>query len=303
MNIHTNKVEFIGALYGFGQAALWGIFPVFVQREVQDMPPLTFAALSILLGTVPALVWLIQSRRWHEYKNPHIYIPLCIVALCSAVLPYGILFLGASMTSGVNTSMLLLTEVIFLMIFSHTIGEKTTWLKLLGAAGVFAGAVVMMYQGNMRFSIGDLLIIVSTIPYFFGNFYGKKLLTVISPQTIMVFRFFFGGIILFGIARIFEGEVAITSLVQAHFGSLLINGVILIGIGKILWYESFKRLDISKAVLISMTFPLFSILMLLLFGEIISMQQWIGISVMIVGVFATLLRPSVDPMKTKYARL
>ncbi len=198
------KQETVGIIYGFCQAALWGIFPVFVQREVQHIPPLTFAALSTLLGTVPSLIWLIGTGRWHEYKNRHIYIPLCSVALCSVVLPYGMLFLGASMTSGVNTSMLLLTEIIFLMIFSHTIGEKTTTLKIVGASGVFIGGVIMMYHQGAQFSIGDILIVASTIPYFFGNFYGKTLLTVISPQTIMTFRFFFGGIILFVIARFFE---------------------------------------------------------------------------------------------------
>lgn len=119
----------------------------------------------------------------------------------------------------------------------------------------------------------------------------------------MVFRFLVGGIILFVTARLFERETAIIPLIQAHPWILLINGLILLGVGKILWYESFKRLDISKAVLIGMTFPLFSLALLLILGEKITLQQWIGTSIMLLGVFATLIRPSVDPMKTKYATL
>ena len=290
-------------LYGFLQAASLGVFVVFVHQRVQEIPPLTFAALSTLLGAIPPLIWLLRSRSWQEYNNRQIYIPLCIVALCSSVLPYGMLFLGASMTSGLNTSMLLLTEIIFLMIFSHLIGEKTTTLKVIGATGVFVGAVIMMYQAGAQFRVGDLLVTLSTVPYFFGNFYSKKLLMVVSLQAIMLFRFVAGGMILLIIARFFEREVAVIPLIQTYFLTLLISGIIFLGVGKILWYESLKRMDISKAVLIAMTFPLFSLALLLVLGEKITIQQWIGSSIMIVGVFVTLLRPSVDPMKTKYATL
>lgn len=299
----NNKRETVGIVYGFLQAALWGVFPVFVQRGVQDMPPLTFASLSTFLGGVLPLLWLVKTRRWNEYKNFRIYFPLCIVAICSTVLPYGMLFIGASMTSGVNTSVLLLTEIIFLMIFSHVIGEKTTVLKAIGALGVFVGAVIMMYHDGLDFRLGDALVVASTIPYFFGNFYGKKLLTIIAPQTIMVFRFFVGGLILFVTALIFERETTIIPLIQTHPWTLLINGLILLGVGKILWYQSLKHLDISKAVLIAMTFPLFSLGYLLILGEKITTQQWIGSAIMILGVFATVMRPSVDPMSTKYAHL
>ena len=105
MNTENNRRESVGALYGLAQAALLGVFLVFVHRGVQEIPPLTFAALSTLLGALPPLIWLLRSRSWHEYKNRQMYIPLCIVALCSSVLPYGMLFLGASMTSGLNTAM------------------------------------------------------------------------------------------------------------------------------------------------------------------------------------------------------
>jgi drug/metabolite transporter (DMT)-like permease len=44
------------------------------------------------------------------------------------------------------------------------------------------------------------------------------------------------------------------------------------------WYEAFGRLDISKAISLSMTFPLFSLIMLAgIFKEAISSYQWLGI--------------------------
>ena len=76
----------------------------------------------------------------------------------------------------------------------------------------------------------------------------------------------------------------------------------LLGIQNIAWYEGLKRLDISKAVSLTMTFPLFSLLVLIaVFKEVPSITQWIGIAIMAIGVYFSIKRSSVDPALTKYA--
>jgi len=50
--------------------------------------------------------------------------------------------------------MLLLAEIVFTMIFTPFIGEKNTALKMLGAGGVFVGALFIMYQGSFSFNMG-----------------------------------------------------------------------------------------------------------------------------------------------------
>ncbi|HXW68825.1 MAG TPA: DMT family transporter, partial [Dissulfurispiraceae bacterium] len=83
---------------------------------------------------------------------------------------------------------------------------------------------------------------------------------------------------------------------------LFFTGLVLLGIGKIMWYEALGRLDISKAISLSMTFPLFSLILLIgIFKETVSSYQWIGIVIMMLGVFFSIKRPSVDPGLTKYA--
>jgi drug/metabolite transporter (DMT)-like permease len=51
-----------------------------------------------------------------------------------------------------------------------------------------------------------------------------------------------------------------------------------------------------------MTFPLFSLVLLIgVFKEGVSPYQWIGIALMMGGVFFSIRRASVDPRLTKYA--
>ena len=225
-----------------------------------------------------------------------------MITICIVIVPYILLFIGASKTSGVNTSVLLLSEIIFTLIFTHFIGEKTTGYKLMGAGGVFIGALFILYNGSFQLNIGDILIIISTITYPIGNFYAKKALNVVSPAIILFTRFLLGGLFILGFALIVEPNVNFGEIISNYWLYILFSGLILLGIGKVIWYEGLKRVDISKAISLTMTFPLFSLLVLVaIFKESVSIYQWIGIIIMMIGVFFSIKRPSVDPQTTKYA--
>lgn len=300
----NKKQENIGVIYAILAALLWGLFPVLVNHGVQTIPPLTFAALSVLIAALGAFIYALLQGKLKEFKNKNSYFPLLMITVCIVIIPYTLFFIGAKMTSGVNTSMLLLAEIIFTLIVTPLIGEKNTSYKILGAGGVFLGALFIMYNGTFSLNFGDILIILSTVTYPIGNFYAKKALNLVSPTMILLVRSLFGGLFLLGLALIFEKEITISNVLVNHWVLILFNGLVLLGLSKIIWYECLKRLDISKAISITMTYPLFSLITLIIFfGEKISTYQWIGIIIMMVGVYYSIRRRSVDPKITKYSPL
>lgn len=104
------------------------------------------------------------------------------------------------------------------------------------------------------------------------------------------------------LAMIAETQTSAINIIHIDWPILLFTGLILLGVGKIVWYEALARLDISKAISLSMTFPLFSLIILIgIFKEPVSHYQWIGTIIMFVGVFFSIRRSSVDPKLTKYA--
>jgi len=291
-----------GVILALCSAALWGIFPVMVNRGSRIMPPLTFAAVSTLCAASGSLLYLTVKGRWGELRRKEAYASLLMITLCIVIIPYTLFFTGSAMTSGVNTSVLLLSEIVFTLLFTPLIGEKTTVGKLAGAIGVGGGALLILYNGSFRLNVGDLLIIVSTATYPVGNFYAKKALNSVSAATILFVRFLLGGLFLLCLAAQFEGPGGLSRALTYELHFVLFTGLVLLGAGKILWYEALARLDISKAISLGMTFPVFSLLLLVgVFREPVSSYQWLGISVMAVGVIFSIRRRSVDPAMTKYS--
>ena len=289
------KMAFIAAIFG-------GLFPVVINRGVQYIEPITFAALSALLAAVTAFVFLVIQKKISELKKREVYFSLLMVSIFIIIIPYSLFFLGASMTSGVNTSLLQLFEIIFLLIFTPFFGEKTSAYKLIGAGGVFFGAVFILYNGSSFLNIGDLLIIASTVPYTFGNFYAKKALNIVSPATILFARYIIGGTFLLILSFFIESQANLGFIISNYYIYILISGIISLGIGKIFWYQALKRLDISKGISIVMTSPLFGLLILIIFfGERLSVYQMLGVGVMMIGLYFSIQRKSVDQKNTRYA--
>jgi drug/metabolite transporter (DMT)-like permease len=294
--------EKTGVIFAFISAIMWGMFPVLVNRGTQNIPPIMFAGITTLLAATGSLIYVILKGKLYELKNRKAYGSLLMVTLCIVIFPYILFFIGSSKTSGINSSLLLLSEIIFTMLFTPFIGEKTTSQKIIGASGIFIGASLILYNGTFSFNIGDILIILSTITYPIGNFYAKKALNHVSPSIILLVRFLLGGLFILAFALFTESQLNITQTISQNWPIILFTGLVLLGVGKVIWYEGLKRLDIAKAISLGMTFPLFSLIILIVFfQEIPSTYQWIGITIMALGIYFSVKRKSTDPTLTKYA--
>jgi drug/metabolite transporter (DMT)-like permease len=289
-----------GVILALMSAALYGIFPVVVNRGSRHLMPLTFAAVSTLLAATGSFTYAALQGKLHELKKKESYSSLLMVTLCIVIVPYTLFFIGSSKTSGINTSFLLLSEAVFTLMFTPLIGEKTTVEKLAGAIGVLVGSGLIVHNGGFGLNIGDIMVIASTVTYPIGNFYAKRALVLVSPSTILLVRFSLGGLFMLLLAVVTESPGA--PMVLREWPLLLFTGLVLLGVGKIVFYEALGRLDISKAISLGMTFPLFSLIFLIgAFNESISRYQWVGIVVMMIGVFFSAKRPSTDPRLTKYS--
>lgn len=297
------KQEKIGIIFALIASIFYGLYPVLVNHGAQDIPPLIFSACITIIAMMGCFFYSLYKGTIKELRNTKAYPDLTMVTLCIVILPMILFFIGASQTSGLNTSFLLLSEMIFMLIFTHFIGEKTTKLKLVGALGVMVGAGLILYNGVLTFNTGDMLIILSTLPLPIGNFYAKKAFNVVSSETVLLFRFILGSLFLVPFAILMtKGPYSIKGIITENWILLTTIGLLIMAGSKIIWYEGFKRLDISKAISIGLTFPFFSLIVLIgFFDEIPSTYQWIGIAIMSIGVYFAAKRKSTPIEKTMYA--
>lgn len=300
--LKKKRQENIGIILILSSALLWGLYPVLVNVGVQSLPPIFFSATTVLMAAVFSFLYILFSNQKFKIQQKKVRIPLIMITLFVIIVPSILFFTGAKLTSGINTSFLMLSELIFAMIFTHFMGEKTTWIKVLGGCGVLIGAGFLLYNGSFQLNWGDVLIFLSGSTYVFGNFYGKKALHLLPPEVILFVRSFLGGLFLLIVSLIIETPFNLLSLVQENWILLVINGFFMAFLSKIFWYQGLKRLDIFKATSIVMIFPLFSLIFLItFFGESINVQQWAGIIIMMMGVYFSVKRPSTDSGKTRYA--
>lgn len=298
----SSKKENLGVIFALTSAVTMGIFPIVINRGTQNIPPLTFAAITTLIAAVGVFIYAIIKGTLFELKKKSSYKFLLMITLCVVIIPSTLFFIGASKTSGINSSFLPLAEIIFTLLFTPFIGEKTTRIKLFGALGVFLGAFFILYNGVLKFNLGDLLIIASTATFPIGNYYAKKALNLISPATIIFIRYLLGGIFISLLAFFVEKPTNLAEIITNNWLTFLFTGLILSGVGTVVAYEAFKRLDISKTISLFMIYPLFSLLILVGYFKVApSFYQWLGIIIMGIGVYFSIKRTSVDPALTKYA--
>lgn len=297
----NNQTEGVGVFYVLLSALVAGIFPLLVNLGLKNIPPLFFAGITTLLASLVSFIYAALLGKLPEIFFRKSYSSILMVTLCIVVIPYILFFIGAGKTSGLNSSLLLLSEIIFIVLFTPFIGERTTTKKILGGLGIFIGTIIILYNGGFAFNLGDFLIAISTVTFPFSNFYLKKALNHVSTSIVLFARFLLGGIFLMLLSLIFEKDTNQTMIINEYWGIIAFTGFVVLGVGKIFLYEGFKRLDISKGSSLALTFPIFSMLFLMFFfDEQPTLIQWIGFGIMLIGIYFTVKRKSVDPSITKY---
>lgn len=277
--------ETIGTITILIVAVFWGMFPILVNKGSQHFQPLFFGATSIIVGGITALVLSLIKKDLHNIFNRKAFFFAMGVALFTSTLSYGLMFIGSKLTSGINTSALMLSEIIFTILITPFFGEKTTFNKVLGGLLVLIGALIILFKGG-ELNLGDFIVIICTVFLPFGNHFGKKALEHISPENLLALRYLFSGIFLLLMSFIFEDSSKMIPSLVSFWPYVAVNGILFLGLVNTLWYRGLKKLPISKAVFLLMTYPIFSLIFLVLFyKEIPNNFQILGIFVIVVGAY------------------
>ncbi|HPM13240.1 MAG TPA: DMT family transporter [Bacteroidales bacterium] len=294
--------ESIGVVFTLTSALLWGIFPIVVNAWSGAFPPLLFGAVISLCTAVGSIIWMIARGKTHELRNTKSYFSLFMVSMCIVCIPSILFFIGTSQTSGINSSVLMLSEIVFTLIFTPFIGEKNTTQKYIGSLGILVGGGLVLYKGGgIDLNTGDILILLSTFTFPIGNFYSKRALYYVSPSVVLSVRYTIGGLGILVASLLLETQTEPWQNIGSYLPFFILVGGILLTTCKVTFYEGMKRLDISKVISLEMTYPFFSVMALyFIFDQHISWYQLAGICIMVLGAFYSMKRKSETHDALKY---
>ncbi|MEN9561478.1 MAG: hypothetical protein RIQ56_751 [Candidatus Parcubacteria bacterium] len=270
-------------------AVLHGLFPILMHAGTHVLPPLYFAAVYLLLASLFPLLMLAGRGNIIRTAIPrHVLRDVVLVALLNLTIPTALIAIGTRMTSGINTALLGQAEMFFtFLVCNILLRQKTHAVRLVGALAVFLGTVLILFQSSRTLNTGDMLIVLATAFYPFGNLVSKRLLESLDVLTILFLRSLVAGLLLLGLSAIFEHiPSAIHATIDGAWWLIVLQAFFVLFLSKFLWYEGLKALSVSRATFIVSSAPAWSLVFAVAFlGEVPDLAQLIGFGITLIGIF------------------
>lgn len=267
-------------------AVIEGGFPIIANQAVRVFPALYFAGISAFVGAVIHFFLLLARGKLTQKVSLRVWVSVIGVTLCNSVFALLFIFLGTRHTSGINTALLMQSEMLFsFLVFTWVYGQKASRQQFFGAFIVLLGTVCVLYNGSLSFNRGDLFIIFGTLFYPFGNQFAKHALLHLPSGFILMIRHLVGGAVFLVLSIIFEHPtVAVLRLVRDYWWLVGLYGVVVLVVSKLCWYEGLKVLPLTKAIPIILSYPAFSMFFASVFlGETATPYQLAGFGITLAG--------------------
>ena len=249
-----------GELFIFSEAILWSFFPIITILSYSKISPLMSLASSALFAAIFFAVFLFGKHKWQEIKNVSVLGDIILATFFVGFLYYFLIFTGIKYTTAGNVGIISLAEVFFSFLFFNIWRkEYLSVANIIGAILMVVGAVIVLFPGEMKLNIGDLLVLAATIFAPIGNFFQRRAREKVSSEIIMFIRSILVAPFVFFIAFLLNPHLPSIGDFKSSLVFLIINGLLILGLSKIFWIEGIHRIPVAKANALSGIAPLLTI--------------------------------------------
>ncbi|MEY8345410.1 DMT family transporter [Niallia circulans] len=268
---------------------IWGYLWVTVKIGLEDIPPLLFSSLRLLIGAVILLIVLIARKQKllpskREWK-PFLYLSLLMCVGYYALSTYGMQFVD----SGIS-SVLVYTMPIIVTILAHFyLREHLTLNKVIGLIVGAVGLLFIMGPAIMHISwnialFGEIIILISAVFWACTNIYTKKIGSSHDKLKMTMWQLVIGGVLLLVISLVGEHD-AITNMTlsQPSILALIYNGVLGSAVAFVGWNWVLGKVQASVASISLMSVPILG----LVFGWL-QLKEEITVNIVIGAIFVCL---------------
>ena len=276
--VHTGEILILSETF------LWGFFPLLCIFTYRFVPPIHTLAWSTFFAALFFGTLFFFQKKWQELKKRDVWKPILLAAFLIGIIYYAIFFLGMKYSTAGDTAIMAEMQVWFSFIFFGLVLRQEQYTKsaVAGAALMFLGALLVLFQGTLEVGIGELLILLAVAIPPAGNYFQQVARQKVSAVTLMFLRSILATPFLFLAAYFFEANQP--NDFSAALPYLLLNGLLLFGFSKILWIEAIHRIPVAKAnslgtvqIFLTLAYAYF------LFGEQPSFWQLAGLLPMAIG--------------------
>jgi drug/metabolite transporter (DMT)-like permease len=257
----------------------------------------------LFAGNICALaVMVIVYRRQLKLSNlkqfsKREWLDLSIVASLSGAIAPGLLFQALALTS-INNVILVgrLETSLSLLLSVWLLRERVNRWEALGVMLSFVGVIISVFvqptrQGaiamDFRVETGEIFTAIAAVALATSTIISKARLSRIPLGIYNSFRTALGTVIFFCFALFLYGKHHFMELFSPFLWKwMLIYGPIIVVVGQSFWLSGLRVSTISQASLASSFTPIAGVIIAyLILGEIPTLAQYIGGSVVLIGIF------------------
>ena len=271
-----------GELLMVAETFIWSWFPIITLIIYKHLSPLFTMFYTTLIAALffgGFVFWrgglgrILQRRAIRPLLLTTLFINLLFICV----------YLGLQYTSAANMAVILFLQLLFSYLYFNLFGsERFASIHRLGALLMGAGALIILFPGELYLNKGDMLVLAAAMIAPIANYYQKQARTFVKPSEILFVRYLLALPVLLALAQWFSPDGK--ENVRAVLPWLLLNGLVLFGLSKIFWIEAIHRISITKASAMSAFGPLFTIILAyLVLGDEPTLQQLIGVIPVLIG--------------------
>jgi len=284
------KKEKEGIIFVIITIFIAGALPIIIKYGTGLINPLFFATVSSLIAGVFLFLLTTLKGNWRILFDKKYFFYLLLIGFFGITLSNVCFFFGVTLTSGINSSILLVIEPLYAIFIGYILlNEKITLKQIFFTFIIMLGTIVVIYRAEFIFNWGDLLVLLTPLCWQIAHFFGKKLMNAdkeITPMLIATARTLYGGVFLFILSSA-KGMNQYDKLgVKGVLLILLFQGIIGFALHYSIWYEAIKRLNLSKATALISVYPTFSMaLARFILKEVPNFYQLAGFGIILLGIF------------------
>lgn len=251
----------------------WGISFVATKAALEEVAPVT---LIFLRFAIAAVVLLAVVR---ELPPRSAWPALALMGFVGVFIHQMLQSYALTMTSATSTGWLIgVTPIWSALLSAIVLRERFGFWKVLGLAGGFAGALLVVTKGDFSPAVfgrpsttGDLLILISTVNWAVYSVLGHDTIRALGPRRATSGAMLFGAVMLTPVFVVQKGWRQIPNLTVAGWSALLFLALCCSALGYLFWYGALERIEVSRVAALLYAEPLVTfVAAALLLGERVS---------------------------------
>ena len=271
---------------------VWGVNWPVMKLGVSDYPPLTFRALSLLLGVPVLALGLVVLKVPFRIPRAH-WRELFWLALTNMFIWHGLIILAVkSLSSGraaiLGYSMPIFSAVLGALVFGNRLPPRA-WL---GVAAAALGVVLLLWHEFVNLSgrpAGVALALVAAATWALGTHLLRRTTMPVATLTISFWMTALTAVVMSLLSLLFEKpEWKLPSSMAT--GAILFNAVLIFGFAHAAWFYLARTLPPVASTLSVMLIPILGVFSgAWWLGEVLHWQDWTAVFLMVAAIASVLL--------------